>query len=30
VDSIIGPIYVAGGLTEDGDTAIYLFVGQAF
>jgi NTE family protein len=30
VDSIIGPIYVAGGLSENGDTAIYLFVGQAF
>jgi NTE family protein len=30
VDSIIGPIYVAGGLTEDGDTAVYFFVGQVF
>jgi NTE family protein len=30
VDSIIGPIYVAGGLSENGDKAVYLFVGQTF
>ena len=30
VASPIGPIYVAGGLSENGDTAVYLFVGQAF
>ncbi|MBL4596326.1 MAG: patatin-like phospholipase family protein [Robiginitomaculum sp.] len=26
----IGPVYLAGGVTEDGNTSVYLFVGQTF
>ena len=30
VDTILGPIYTAVGLTEDGQTALYFYVGRTF
>lgn len=30
IDSFLGPIYFAGGLSEDGDTALYFFLGRSF
>ena len=30
MDTLIGPVFVAAGATEDGDTSLYLFVGRAF
>jgi NTE family protein len=30
VDSPLGPVYLAGGITEDGNATAYLFVGQVF
>ena len=29
-DTFIGPVYLAGGLAEGGNTALYLFVGRPF
>ncbi len=29
-DTIIGPVYLAGGLAEGGHSAMYLFIGQPF
>jgi NTE family protein len=28
LDTFIGPIYIAGGLAEGGNSALYLFVGR--
>ena len=30
LDSLLGPLYVGGGITENGDAAVYLFLGQIF
>ncbi len=30
LDTIIGPVYLAGGLAEGGNSALYLFVGRPF
>jgi len=29
-DTFIGPVYLAGGLAEGGNSALYLFVGRPF
>ena len=30
LDTFLGPIYLAGGLDEDGGNAFYLLLGRAF
>ncbi len=30
LDTIIGPVYLAGGLAEGGNSAFYLFIGRPF
>lgn len=30
MDTLLGPVYLGSGVTEDGDVATYLFVGQTF
>jgi NTE family protein len=30
IDSPLGPLYLGGGLTEDGSGSLYIFLGQPF
>ena len=30
MDTLVGPVYLAGGLAEEGNTSLYLFIGSTF